>query len=181
MAPDIESARNHAQINLEMLNRLIPAKLQFRENHLYKTIFKGKSSAVSKLHDLYGFMEELFVYVSKITPCKQGCSYCCHIPVSVSALELEYMKTRGKNFLAQIGPSPSDSNNACPFLSNETCSIYEIRPFFCRRHVTLTATSFWCHPDRCHSSTLPLLSFSRLFPTSARLRKEQADLRYKRD
>lgn len=159
---DIETARAEAKGNLEKLNRMIPAELQNRENGLVEAFSRHKGNSLSKLQDLYEFMEEVYSIVSNVTPCKKGCNHCCHIQVSVSSLELEYMKKHDRKFLRKFVPTISGSSSPCPFLSKGSCSIYEIRPYFCRRHVSITATPYWCHPDRCHSITLPLLNFSEM-------------------
>lgn len=73
--------------------------------------------------------------------CKKGCSWCCRVPVDVSAIEVQYIhdKTgikyaaleRGKNWFRK------PDKTKCPFLKNDCCSIYEARPFNCRLFATV--------------------------------------------
>jgi Fe-S-cluster containining protein len=173
---NIETAQTEAHENLKKLQRLIPADLQDRENRLLETFSKHKGNQLSKLHDLYGFMDELFSYAARVTPCEKGCNHCCHIPVSVSALEFEYMKNRNRKLKNKISYSDQDTSKPCPFLHKRACSIYEIRPFLCRSHVAVTATSDWCHLDLCHTIKLPQLSFTEIKKVYAQLLVESGHL-----
>jgi len=84
--------------------------------------------------------------------CKEGCSYCCSVPVDVSAPEVfaiaEHLKaTRSKDELDALrhriddylerhaGLSHQDRRMArvvCPLLESNRCSIYRVRPLSCR-------------------------------------------------
>lgn len=84
--------------------------------------------------------------------CKAGCSYCCYYKVEVKAHEMlvihEHMqKNLASELNAQILASAKanaelirtlipkehlSTNIKCPFLIENQCSIYEVRPFRCR-------------------------------------------------
>lgn len=162
MAENIELSRIEAEKQQQWLFSIIPKELQKRENELTFTFSQHRGNSLSKLHDLYCFVDEVLKYVAEVTPCKKGCDYCCKMPVSVSLLELEYMKKNVKKLRNRLGSTNLDTNSPCPFLNKGTCSVYEFRPFHCRKHVAFTPTSFWCHPDRCHSVKLPLLGMTEL-------------------
>ncbi|HNY63855.1 MAG TPA: YkgJ family cysteine cluster protein [Deltaproteobacteria bacterium] len=91
------------------------------------------------------------------TVCRPGCSWCCHFKVEVRAHELfliwRYIRKESPNhevnrFLG-VARSNAEStrslsrtehfatNLACPFLLEDTCRIYPVRPFACRNfHAT---------------------------------------------
>lgn len=176
MVENIELARADAEKNQFKLFSLIPRELQKKENELALSFSQHRGNPLSKLHDLYCFTDELLKYVNKVTPCKKGCDYCCNIPVSVSLLELEYMKKHVKKLRSKLGPANLDTNSPCPLLNNGACSVYELRPFHCRKHVALTSTSYWCHPDRCHSVKLPLFNMTELTKVYGQLLLEAGPL-----
>jgi len=94
-------------------------------------------------------------------PCKLGCSYCCYIPVDMlaplppevfriatflgdeSEVPLAEVKARLKeaNLLTR---SMTDEERGttrvrCPFLAQDRCLIYPVRPMGCRAHYSLDA------------------------------------------
>lgn len=79
--------------------------------------------------------------VSVDATCKKGCSWCCRIPVSVSAIEVQYItdKTGFKATPLKKGFdwSREPDKTKCPFLVNDQCGIYEHRPFNCRIFASL--------------------------------------------
>lgn len=176
MVENIELARAEAEKKQHKLFSLIPKELQKRENELVFTFSQHRGNSLSKLHDLYCFVDELLKYVTEVTPCKKGCDYCCKMPVSVSLLEIEFMKKNVKKLRNRLGPTNLDTNSPCPFLSKGACSAYEFRPFHCRKHVAFTSTSYWCHPDRCHSVKLPLFSMTELTKVYGQLLLEAGPL-----
>ena len=81
--------------------------------------------------------------------CKSGCSHCCHVRVEalepeifliarelkkLSPEKLGELTGRLRNHAATInGVSVFDHHIACPFLEDDLCSIYQIRPAVCRK------------------------------------------------
>lgn len=80
--------------------------------------------------------------------CGKGCSHCCHLWVSVSALEAlalaKIARKRGDDIIARIRAADDFTHryshgdrhahpHPCPFLENNVCSIYEDRPASCRQ------------------------------------------------
>ncbi len=85
--------------------------------------------------------------------CKAGCSYCCHSFVAVTAPEAfllaerfsEHVRDEGAMSvdeflkrarpLAGMGPTARYDNELlpCPFLVDDKCSVYEVRPVVCRK------------------------------------------------
>ena len=48
----------------------------------------------------------------------------------------------------------------CPFLTDNACSIYKIRPYVCRANVSFDITSYWCEPERAYDAELHKVEFS---------------------
>jgi Fe-S-cluster containining protein len=92
-------------------------------------------------------------HIEQTIQCQQGCSYCCHFRVDVSANEVfaivEHVQsiftsnqleklvekaTNNKNKLAMLSQAKRIvTNMACPLLEDNVCSIYAMRPSMCRK------------------------------------------------
>ena len=48
----------------------------------------------------------------------------------------------------------------CPFLVDNACSVYDVRPLVCRSHFSFDATAHWCAPERSTTVQMKLLRFS---------------------
>jgi len=76
--------------------------------------------------------------------CKKGCSHCCHQPVAITPQEAALIGD-------YIGRKPSkprhqkydrESRDPCPFLKDNACSIYKVRPIACRTFFTYDDVEF---------------------------------------
>ncbi|WP_446812201.1 YkgJ family cysteine cluster protein (plasmid) [Methylomonas sp. 2BW1-5-20] len=163
MNKELELEQENARKNSEIVIIRLPNRLAKREGLLLTKFFNHQGNPLTKLKDLYSFMDELFSFVHQFTPCKKGCSSCCYYDVSISELEIQYIEGATK-IKRSKNPKQSSSfhGTPCPFLKAGVCSIYEYRPFFCRQHVALTRTSIWCHPDKCGTGEFTLLKFSEI-------------------
>ncbi len=107
----------------------------------------------NQLIEIYDRFEENMRPYKKDALCKAGCSFCCtHFGnVDITTLEgfriLEYLrgipKKLQKPLQKKIDQNKKDRENqkisACPFLKpDQTCLIYEIRPYSCRRLYSLS-------------------------------------------
>ncbi len=92
-------------------------------------------------------------HIEQNIQCKQGCNYCCHFRVDVSANEVfaivEHVQstftpdqleklvekaTHNKNKLDMLSQAKRIVTNiACPLLEDNACSIYNMRPSMCRK------------------------------------------------
>lgn len=110
---------------------------------------------IDKLAVIKAFYDLIDENIENITPdikakikCKKGCSYCCHIPVTISKAEADYIgyfcKTNNiaisKKYLKKQLQTTEEniaytSHSACVFLQNQICSIYPARPFNCRAYL----------------------------------------------
>ena len=79
--------------------------------------------------------------------CKNGCSQCCYVSLSVFNIEAQLikdwftaLKPSEKEVLKEKWLTPAqrkdnffgEPKESCPFLVNESCTIYEVRPIICR-------------------------------------------------
>lgn len=170
---DLAKEKSVAKENFDRLVGNIPSRLAEKEDRFAAQLKRAKTKPVKKLETLYSFMNQLYAHVSKYTPCKKGCSDCCYYSVTVSEVEISHIEKntntkRNKAFL----PKANFHGSACPFLRQGGCSIYEFRPFVCRRHVTLTSTNTWCSPDVSNDEEFHLLSFSSVDEAFDQIRKE---------
>lgn len=92
-------------------------KLQFEKYEQLRDEIDQLSNQLSSLHK--GHMQ-----------CKKGCDLCC---MNYSLLPVEYYAIK-----EQLKDQPIKSENceedACTFLINHECQIYENRPIICRTH-----------------------------------------------
>jgi len=92
-------------------------------------------------------------HIEQSVQCQQGCTYCCHFKVDVSANEVfaivEHVQstftldqleklvqkaTHNKSKLAMLSQAKRIVTNiACPLLEDNACSIYAMRPSMCRK------------------------------------------------
>jgi Fe-S-cluster containining protein len=94
------------------------------------------------IEDLYAkvdtFQSRLRDELTSRSQCKQGCSRCCYVDLSVFEVEANRIrewfqslgKTEQQSILRQWKEPKQDG--ACVFLRNESCTIYEARPLICR-------------------------------------------------
>lgn len=48
----------------------------------------------------------------------------------------------------------------CMFLKDGSCSIYDDRPFVCRKHVWFDTSLYWCDSERSLEVEMPMIEFS---------------------
>lgn len=98
---------------------------------------------------------EMASRVAPLTPCRSGCGYCCHQPVSISSWEaariVKFTGRKAADPAATVGGPESDqalrrrfSGIPCPFLRNGRCTVYAVRPLACIGHHSLAADSKPC-------------------------------------
>ena len=109
------------------------------------------------------------VQAAGVSPCREGCAHCCRIPVLVTAPEARAIgRATGRTPVASpagaVMAKPGErleavqarlleqrerllgtvSGTPCPFLVDERCSVYNVRPSACRLHVSIDDTSDPC-------------------------------------
>jgi Fe-S-cluster containining protein len=170
---NLDVALANAKENANLLLLRMPKPLEVKESKLYQKFKRHKGSPQKKLEALYEEIESIYAYVNDFTPCKKGCDHCCYIPVSVSEVEIALIEKSQKiKRRKTIKTTRLEDNSPCPFLIGGKCSIYEVRPFACRRHVALTKTSHWCETSRCNDAEFTLLRFSEIEKSFDLIRRE---------
>ncbi|WP_165671479.1 YkgJ family cysteine cluster protein [Metapseudomonas otitidis] len=141
----------------------LPAKLIKKESSIANRLEQAKLSPLKKLDAIYKLLGEIGAYVAPSTPCRKGCSSCCHFAVTVSEVEVQYIEAHTKyKRRKQALPAEDFHGQACPFLKNNSCSIYSARPFVCRRHHSLAPSPEWCAPEKSFAGEFPQLKSSEL-------------------
>lgn len=149
MSMGLKEDQAYARANCERLVTGFPATLLKQEGTIYTRLSQAKISPLKKLAAIYELLDSIGAYISPATPCKRGCSNCCHYSVTVSEVEIQFIEAHAKKkrFKALL-PRADFHGHACPFLKNNACSIYAARPFVCRRFHALAPTAEWCAPDK---------------------------------
>ncbi|WP_089190497.1 YkgJ family cysteine cluster protein [Ralstonia pseudosolanacearum] len=84
--------------------------------------------------------------------------------VNVTEVEAQIIEEQtGRRYARFTGairhPDGEFTGVACPFLVDGTCSIYSVRPFACRHHMSFNLDAYWCSPERAHLAEMPMISF----------------------
>jgi Fe-S-cluster containining protein len=137
MKTNIEKARKSAHENIERIKREIPLQLAIKESEFFDNFKKSFVTPIASLQILYDFMNEVNEFISKYTPCQKGCDPCCHIGIHISSLEAQYIHLKTGIPYRNEPVSVVKINTPCPFLKDHCCSIYQYRPYVCRRHHAL--------------------------------------------
>ena len=136
----------------------------------------GKGDVYERLEQLYGSVDEVQAFVLRYTPCRRGCCGCCHYKVNLFGIEATYLeRSLGIQREPPLLPLVETHGLPCPFLWNNECTIYQHRPYACRKHLTLDASAYWCQPDRANTATLILAKFSKVEEAIAWLAHESGE------
>jgi uncharacterized protein len=148
---EYEIALKTAENKINASKESIPKDIRKMEESLFQKITTSKHDRIKTLELLFSEMDAIYNFVHQFTLCKKGCSYCCKYGISISELEVDYIKKKVK--LDKVLAKTVDSS--CPFLKEGICSIYNERPFFCRRHLAFYDSPEWCELDISHNYRFP--------------------------
>lgn len=163
---EYQVALDFAEINQQKAISSIPEKLQNKEDRFAEKLRNSKVGSLKKLEMLYQLMGDLSKELMVHMPCNKGCSACCYYEVSISEIEVAYIEKHTKHHsLKKLLNKQNFHGQPCPFLKSGTCSIYEARPFVCRRHHAFTPNAYWCHHERSGNkkhggNEFPLIKFT---------------------
>ncbi len=159
-----EEARAEALRRRDLFVASVSKELQQEEDAIARTVELLNSGARPKLRKVYALVDRLVEAADSFTACKRGCSACCHMTVNITEAEAqiieEHTGRRYKRLTAPIRhPDGKFSGVPCPFLVEDTCSIYSARPFACRHHMSFNLDAYWCAPERAHLAEMPFVAF----------------------
>jgi Fe-S-cluster containining protein len=137
--------------------------LKEREDLIAQRMRSTNASGISKISKIYALVDELGTAAKDFVACKNGCAACCHMNVTISPIEAKHIETATGKAPAPLSQSRTHdlaefSGKPCPFLKDSSCSIYNVRPFACRNHVSFDITNYWCQPERSHQKVCLRLS-----------------------
>ena len=100
--------------------------------------------------------------------CGKGCSSCCKMNVTISQIEANLIAEITGLKSKQLTSSKTHRSDMfigspCVFLKDDTCTIYDVRPFVCRKHIWFDTSSYWCDPERSLEVEIPMIEFSGAF------------------
>ena len=112
--------------------------------------------AVDFVANLHRGLDQVAARAAQVGPvpdCRAGCAYCCHVRVEATDPEIFYIARRVRKWpaaqladllaklrgcVAEQRAGSGDTRQACAFLVDERCSIYEVRPASCRKAHSLS-------------------------------------------
>lgn len=99
--------------------------------------------------------------------CKAGCSACCHLPVVMSRQEAELIARETGAPLSLPSewvhePKMQYVGQACTFLVDARCAIYEHRPLPCRTIYNMDSDALLCEAIPGHPSKVPYANAEHL-------------------
>lgn len=122
------------------------------------------------LHDA---LTPLLQEVGQLAACRKGCTHCCHIAVAINQGEAALIGRKtgikpakpANRILEQreqfADAIPLGYEHPCPFLKDNQCSIYEVRPLACRVHFNMDIDAELCRLD-LGNNPLPLYRTTEL-------------------
>lgn len=143
----------------------IDPQISAREDALPEVLRTVNASVPTKLRRVYAVVDELTAAAQPFVACGKGCSACCHMNVMISDAEARMIaketELRPVSFPRSRKYEPAAfSGAACPFLREGVCSIYQHRPFACRKHLSFHTSDYWCRPEHSHEREMPFVRYS---------------------
>lgn len=137
---------------LAQVEALAPGLEQRQADVAMRAVHEPRSNR-SRLGVALQLVDEFAHAVEPLAACRRGCAHCCHIRVEMTELEAERLGTalgRTPNRRLRYMPVEAGAygyDTPCPFLHGGECSIYEHRPFGCRKHHSLDQDELFCRLD----------------------------------
>lgn len=119
----------------------VPDHLLDEADHLINVRFNRSGTLLQNLKLVYDFLDKVSTeFVSGFASCSKGCSHCCNMDVQITAFEAEYIATTTMIPHRHDAALTFGHKDRCPFLSSGgVCTIYTVRPLFCRTYHSLSA------------------------------------------
>lgn len=161
----LKSSRESAEVRRTNFVKALPVDLVYREDNIQAKLAKENVPPRIKLRKIYNLLTDIGNVAEPYIACAKGCSSCCKMNVTISQLEANLISENTGFQVNQLTNSIEHSSEEfigipCIFLKNDSCSIYDVRPFVCRKHVWFDTSSYWCAPERSLSEELPMIEYS---------------------
>ena len=161
----LKTSRESAEIRRQNFVKAISADLSQREDNIQAKLAKENASTLSKLRKIYNLMTDLGSVAEPYVACAKGCSSCCKMNVTISQIEANLIGEKTGIKVNQLSNSKNHDSGEfigipCMFLKDGSCSIYDDRPFVCRKHVWFDTSPYWCDPERSLEVEMPMIEFS---------------------
>lgn len=143
----------------------IPPELSKREDEIQLTLTKKNASPRSKLGKIYSLLADLGQVAEPYIACGKGCSSCCKMNVTISQIEANLIAEKTGKKSKQLANSKTYNSDKfigipCVFLKDDSCTIYDIRPFVCKHHLWFDTSAYWYNPVHSLKVNVPMLQFS---------------------
>lgn len=161
----LKTSRESAEVRRTNFVKAIPPELSEREDNIQAKLIKENASPRSKLRKIYNLIGDIGIVAEPYVACAKGCSSCCKMNVTISQIEANIISEKTGLNVKQLSNSKNHNSEEfigipCMFLKGDSCSIYEVRPFVCRKHVWFDTSPFWCDPERSLKVEMPMIEFS---------------------
>jgi Fe-S-cluster containining protein len=132
----------------------------------------GITPVKMKLVKIYKIKDEMIDIVKPMaTACKEGCSNCCRMAVCITSIEAKTIAdyTGVNPELVRTNPNYNETTalkllgHTCPFLRDNRCSIYPVRPMVCQTHFNVSGYAEVCDVIEYKDSKIPNLDFRHLW------------------
>lgn len=144
-----------------------------------ETVLSMPSSLRSKYTKIEKVTDETMELLVPFVPCGSGCSHCCKQAVIITDFEAnrisEFIKVACRK-VGEVTRSKIDAmvqrykSQPCPFLSTAgTCTIYEVRPFVCRSHHTISSNPEVCDISENQDAEVAKVNLVHLIGVNQRL------------
>jgi len=122
-------------------------------------VINENSGTASKRRKLYQIIDDASAAIYPNSACRGvGCSHCCKTSVMIRQTEADAIGKKVGRAARKVAIREPDrikglafdekyAGSPCPFLVDEKCSVYEVRPYVCRQAHSLNAS-----PDQCDTS-----------------------------
>ena len=164
----LQSVRASAERNLQAA-RIDETTWSHWQQRIHATVESPDRPWV-RLRALYAIADEVLNRVRGQVACRNGCSHCCHIRVDLAPTEADLLgHSIGRRpeapSAAQLQTFEPGYHRPCPFLKDNTCTVYDHRPLACRVHVNFDADALLCELTQWASEIreLPGLALKETF------------------
>lgn len=111
-------------------------------------------------------VDKLASKVAEQAACKKGCSHCCYQAVAISQWEAQRISEFSGVPMGQVHANALRDNIvaefsgvACPFLKDDFCTIYDVRPMACRMHFNMSDDPSLCDIKNNPGASVPMFNF----------------------